>query len=55
MLYGETADRHPSLHYAMLEWPAIWKRLPKVVLSTTLSEGNARLASGDFEEEIERS
>ncbi|WP_431926321.1 dihydrofolate reductase family protein [Amycolatopsis tucumanensis] len=35
---------------------AIWKAMPKVVFSTTLSavEGNARLASGSPAEEIER-
>ena len=35
---------------------AIWKPLPKVVFSTTLSavQGNARLASGGLAEEIER-
>jgi dihydrofolate reductase len=40
----------------MLEWAAIWKPLPKVVFSTTLSavQGNARLASGGLAEEIER-
>ncbi len=34
----------------------LWKPLPKVVFSTTLSvvEGNARLASGGLAEEIER-
>ncbi len=32
----------------MLEWSAIWKSLPKVVLSATLSavQGDARLGSG---------
>ena len=37
-------------------WAAIWKRLPKVVFSTTLTavQGNARLASGGLAEEIER-
>src|SRR6202167_5435213 len=56
MLYWETADEDPSLDDAMLEWAAIWKPLPKVVFSTTLSalEGNARLASGGLAEEIER-
>jgi len=56
MLYWETADRDPSLDAAMLEWAAIWKRLPKVVFSTTLRavQGNARLASGGLAEEIER-
>jgi hypothetical protein len=32
----------------MLAWAALWKAMPKVVFSTTLSavQGNARLASG---------
>jgi len=40
----------------MLGWAAIWKPLPKVVFSTTLSavQGNARLASRGLAEEIER-
>jgi dihydrofolate reductase len=56
MLYWETADQDPSLSDSMLKWAAIWKRLPKVVFSTTLSavEGNARLASGGVAEEVER-
>lgn len=56
MLYWETADQDPSLDDSMLEWTALWKPLPKVVFSTTLSEvqGNARLASGGLAEEIER-
>jgi dihydrofolate reductase len=56
MLYWETADQDPSLDGAMLAWAAIWNLLPKVVFSTTLSsvQGNARLASGDLMEEIER-
>jgi dihydrofolate reductase len=56
MLYWETADQDPSLGEAELEWAALWKPLPKVVFSTTLSaaEGNARLASGGVAEEIER-
>jgi len=56
MLYWETADQDPSLDDSMLEWAAIWKALPKVVFSTTLSavQGNARLASGGLAEEIER-
>ncbi|MEU4133077.1 dihydrofolate reductase family protein [Streptomyces wuyuanensis] len=56
MLYWETADQDPSLDDAMLEWTALWKPLPKVVFSTTLSavQGNARLASGGVAEEIER-
>jgi dihydrofolate reductase len=56
MLYWETADQDPSLDDSMLEWAAIWKRLPKVVFSTTLSavQGSARLVSGGLAEEIER-
>jgi dihydrofolate reductase len=56
MLYWETADHDPPLDETELEWAAIWKALPKVVFSTTLSEvqGNARLASGSLAEEIER-
>jgi hypothetical protein len=47
MLYWETVDQDPSLDDSELEWAAIWKPLPKVVFSTTLSavQGNARLAS----------
>ncbi len=56
MLYWETADQDPSLDDAEREWTALWKPLPKVVFSTTLStvEGNARLATGGLAEEIER-
>jgi dihydrofolate reductase len=56
MLYWETADEDRSLDAAAREWTALWKRLPKVVFSRTLSvvEGNARLASGDLAEEIEQ-
>ncbi|MGW5057902.1 dihydrofolate reductase family protein [Streptomyces sp. NPDC004096] len=56
MLYWETADQDPSLDDSRLEWAAIWKRLPKVVFSTTLSavQGNARLASGGLAKEIKR-
>jgi dihydrofolate reductase len=56
MLYWETADHDPPLDEAETEWAALWKPLPKVVFSTTLStvQGNARLASGGLAEEIER-
>jgi dihydrofolate reductase len=56
MLYWETADEDPSLDQAMLEWAGLWKPLPKVVFSTTLSavQGHARLATGSVAEEIER-
>src|SRR4051794_14953562 len=56
MSYWETADQDPSLDDSMLEWAALWKALPKVVFSTTLSavEGNTRLASGGLTAEIDR-
>jgi dihydrofolate reductase len=56
MLYWETADQDPSLDDAELEWAALWKPLPKVVFSTTLSEvqGTTRLATGSLADEIER-
>jgi dihydrofolate reductase len=55
MLYWETADQDPSLDASEIEWAALWKPLPKVVFSTTLSavQGTARLASGSLAEEIE--
>ncbi|WP_026924616.1 dihydrofolate reductase family protein [Glycomyces arizonensis] len=56
MLYWETADQDPSLNDDQLEWAALWKALPKVAFSTTLSavQGNTRLLSGGLAEEIER-
>ncbi|GAB3606540.1 dihydrofolate reductase family protein [Conyzicola nivalis] len=56
MLVWETADQDPSLDEAMREWSGIWKPLPKVVFSRTLTgvEGNARLATRSLAEEIER-
>jgi dihydrofolate reductase len=56
MLYWETVGQDPSLDDAMLEWAAIWQRLPKVVFSATLPavQGNARLASCGVAAEIER-
>jgi dihydrofolate reductase len=56
MLYWETADQDPSLDDSMLEWAALWTRLPKVVFSTTLSavRGNAGLADGTVAQEIQR-
>jgi len=56
MLYWETADENRSLDDAELEWAALWKPLPKIVFSTTVSsvQGNARLASGGLADEIGR-
>lgn len=55
MLYWETADQNGSLPYSTREFATIWRAIPKVVFSTTLSavHGNARLASGNLAEEIE--
>src|SRR4051794_3158695 len=56
MLYWETADQNPSLDFPTYEFAAIWRALPKVVFSTTLSsvEGHAQLAFGGLAQEIER-
>lgn len=57
MLYWETAEQDESLGAAELEWAALWKALPKVVFSRTLTEvrgTNTRLASGTLAEEIQR-
>jgi dihydrofolate reductase len=56
MLYWETAEQNPALDFSTLEFAALWRALPKVVFSTTLSavRGNARLASGGLADEIER-
>src|SRR3954453_10585120 len=56
MLYWETAEEDPPLDDAMREWAVLWKRIPKVVFSTTLAavQGNARLASGDLADEVGR-
>ena len=56
MLYWETDDHDQPFDDSELEWAAIWKRIPKVVFSTTLTtvRGNARLATAGLAEEIER-
>ncbi|WP_163549076.1 dihydrofolate reductase family protein, partial [Candidatus Frankia nodulisporulans] len=56
MVYWETADQDPSADDTSLEWAALWKALPKVVFSTTLSvvQGHTRLLSGGLVEEVER-
>lgn len=56
MLFWETADDVPGLSDAEREWTTIWKALPKVVFSRTLTsvEGNARLATDGIEEEVAR-
>lgn len=56
MLYWETADQDPTLDDAMLVWAALWKPLPKVVFSRTLTsvQGHARLAADGLAGEIAR-
>jgi dihydrofolate reductase len=55
MLYWEP-DRITGLDALQQEFADLWRGLPKVVFSRSLSavEGNARLASGSLTEEIER-
>ncbi|MGN6722350.1 MAG: dihydrofolate reductase family protein [Marmoricola sp.] len=57
MLYWETADQEPSISALEIEFAKIWKALPKIVFSSTLSEvqgSNTTLATGSVGEEIER-
>lgn len=53
MVYWETAHEDPDATDYMLEFADIWKALPKVVFSKTLTDvvGNTRLASGGIAEE----
>lgn len=54
MLYWETVHEDPSASETELEFAEIWRALPKVVFSRTLTsvEGNWRLAGGDLAEEV---
>ena len=57
MLYWETAEEDPDLDDLRREWAVLWKALPKVVFSTTLSEvrgSSTRLATVGVAEEITR-
>jgi dihydrofolate reductase len=56
MLYWETAEQDQELDDAEREWARLWKPLPKVVFSNTLSQvqGAARLAQGGLAEEVRR-
>jgi len=56
MLYWETVDQDPPPDDALLEWAELWKALPRVVFSTTLSavQGTSQLARRGLAEEIER-
>ena len=55
MLYWETAEEDPELDDANRTWARLWKALPKVVLSSTLTEvegTNTRLSTVGLEAEI---
>lgn len=55
MLYWETADQ--GLDDAEREWGRLWRAMPKVVFSRTLTEvsgSNTRLATGTLADEITR-
>ena len=56
MVYWETAEQDPAISDYAAEFARIWKQLPKVVCSSTLTEveGNTRLATGSIEEEVAR-
>src|SRR5690242_5048457 len=56
MLFWEPPDRESPLEFPVQEFAALWRALPKVVFSRSLSsvQGNARLATGGLAEEIER-
>ena len=56
MLYWETVDQNPSLDFDTVEWASVWRPIPKIVFSSTLSavQGNARLAAGSLADEIGR-
>ena len=56
MLYWETVEENPSAGEIELEFGRIWRALPKVVFSRTLTEveGNARLVKEGAVEEVTR-
>jgi dihydrofolate reductase len=56
MLYWEEPENAANFDETEREWVSLWNPLPKVVFSRTLTEvrGNARLATGNVADEIER-
>ncbi|MFX4288458.1 dihydrofolate reductase family protein, partial [Janibacter sp. G349] len=55
MSYWETADQEPESDYSTVEWARMWRAVPKVVFSRTLTEvtgTNTRLATRSLAEEI---
>ncbi|MEN3121882.1 dihydrofolate reductase family protein [Janibacter sp. LM] len=57
MLYWETVDQEPGTDHSTTEWARMWRELPKVVFSSTLTGvtgTNTRLATGSLADEIGR-
>lgn len=54
MVYWETAEAEEKLDAAEVEFARIWKALPKVVFTHSLTSvvGNSRIASGTIADEI---
>ena len=54
--YWPTADSDPSATPVEVEFAQIWRPLPKIVFSTTLTsvDWNSRLVSGDVGDELDR-
>lgn len=55
MSYWETADQEPESDYSTVEWAQMWRAVPKVVFSRTLTEvtgTNTRLATRGVADEI---
>ncbi len=54
MRWWETYDTDPEASPVEVEFAQLWQRVPKIVVSTTLTEigPNARLVRGDLEREI---
>ena len=55
MWYWETADQEPESDYSTVEWAQMWRAVPKVVFSRTLTEvtgTNTRLATRGLADEI---
>ncbi len=52
--YWPTAESDPSATSAMIDFARIWKPMPKVVFSSTLTtvDWNSRLVTGDVGEEL---
>ncbi len=55
MLFWEDADEDPALDEASRAWTDVWRAIPKIVFSRTLTAARgARLAQGSLAEEVRR-